>query len=73
MKLNLDSHRISLTCPQCAKKFEETIGRLKNNPKVVCAGCGTTIQIEADELRRSVASVQKQMDALGKALGNLGK
>lgn len=42
----LDKSKITITCPNCSHRFEESFGRLKTNPKLVCSNCGRTIQIE---------------------------
>lgn len=73
MKLDLDSHAVTLTCPGCGQKFDEKIGRLKLNPKLACPSCKNSITINADELRRVLESAQKSLDALGRNLRNLGK
>lgn len=71
MKLNLDSHAITLTCPVCQKEFSETVGRLKHNPTIPCPSCQTPISIKADQLASSLATAQKGLDNLGAALGKL--
>lgn len=68
-----DSHVIAIPCPNCGNKVEETIGRLKENPKIPCPGCGKTLAINADELREGVDAVQKSLDELRRSLGRLGK
>ena len=73
MKLDLDSRGIELTCPSCGQKFPEKIGRLKHNPTLPCPGCKTPIHIKADQLRRSIETVQKDLDTLGRNLGKLFK
>jgi len=40
MKTVIDSHEISINCPHCRKETKQSIGRLKTNPKIRCAGCG---------------------------------
>ncbi len=44
----LDDAEIDLTCPACSHEFQETLGRLKNNPNIVCPGCGGTIDIQIE-------------------------
>lgn len=73
MKLDLDSHTITITCPGCGKKLNEKIGRLKNNPTLTCPGCSNLITIDAHELRSGIQSVQKSLDDLTRSLRNFGK
>ena len=73
MKIDLDSRAITLTCPKCKKKIDEKIGRLKNKLKTTCPKCREIVLIDANEFRKGADAVQKQLDALGKALGKLGK
>ncbi len=73
MKLDLEKHAIPLTCPACSRKFEEKMGRLKNDATVNCPGCKKPIKVEASALRRAMASVQKRLDGLAVALKGLGK
>lgn len=73
MKLDLNSQAIMLTCPGCKKKFDEKIGRLKNNPTIICPGCKNGITINANELRRGIQSVQKSLDDFARSLAKLGK
>jgi transcription elongation factor Elf1 len=73
MKLNLDSQPIELTCPGCSKKFSEQIGRVKHSPTITCPGCRQPIKLDAHQLRRSIDTVQKSLDQLGRSLRKLGK
>lgn len=73
MKLDLDSHAITLTCPGCGKKFDEKIGRLKRDPTLTCPGCKQSITIEAAELRRGIQAIEKSLDGLRKSIRQLGK
>lgn len=68
-----DDKIIQLTCPQCGHQFDERIGRLKDDPSIPCAGCGATIQIEAERLRQGLESVDKQLADFKRSLRNLSK
>lgn len=44
-KLDADSVKLPLVCPNCSKKFAETLGRLKSAKKVTCPGCRREIAV----------------------------
>ena len=47
----LDDQTVTLKCPKCSHEFPETVGRLKQDPKLICPSCAVNIQIEASSLR----------------------
>ncbi len=73
MKLDIDGHAVTLTCPSCGKKFDEKIGRLKHDPTLTCPGCLQPVRIEAEQLRRGIQSVQESLNKLTRTLGKIGK
>lgn len=62
MTVDFDSKLISIPCPQCGEKFNESIGRLKTNPKLVCSSCGQIIAINADELVKGLDAANKSIE-----------
>lgn len=62
MKLNLDSHTVTISCPKCGDQLEEQIGRMKREQHISCPRCGN-MTIDPDELREIE-------DRLGKQLSN---
>jgi hypothetical protein len=72
MKLDLDSHTVDIPCQGCGKKMPEKIGRLKTNPQLTCS-CGAVTSVKADELRKGIAAIEKQLDDFGRSLGKLFK
>ncbi len=64
MNINLDSHTITISCPQCGKQLEEKIGRLKREKHIVCIKCGR-VAIDTDKLRSIENSINKD---IGKSL-----
>lgn len=68
----LDDAKITITCPGCGKKFEERVGRLKQNPTLACPGCGKDIQIEGgagfDKANKAVDDFRKSIRDIGKRL-----
>ena len=66
MKFDIDDELFPFSCPNCGKEIKEKIGRLKRNPKITCRGCRTSISIDANKLRRTIDSIQKSFDKLGR-------
>lgn len=73
MNINFDGHQLDIPCPSCGEKFHETIGRLKNDPKLTCPACGQNVSINAKELRDGIAATEKSLDDLRRSLGKIGK
>lgn len=67
----LDQHALELTCPQCSHKFKETIGRLKHNPQLTCGGCGTAINIQADELASAIKTIEQSLRDLQRKISGM--
>ena len=68
MALNLDSEIIAVLCPHCSNQHEETILRLKYDPRLFCPDCGQYIVINLLDLYTLLESVQKSCKALLKKL-----
>ena len=64
-----DNARVDFPCPQCAKDVQETIGRLKNDPKLICSACGFAFTINSEQLRESMRKVNDSIEKLRKDLG----
>lgn len=64
MKSILDTQAIDVPCPSCGHKLRETIGRLKTNPKLSCSSCSAEINVDASELKREIAALEKQLAQL---------
>jgi uncharacterized Zn finger protein len=69
----LDDATIDISCPKCARKRKEKIGKLKTNPDLTCLGCGTVIQIKADELRQAIDQVDRSLADLKRSFSKIGK
>jgi len=68
MSLNLDSESITVLCPHCLNQHEETILRLKYEPRLSCPDCGEYIVINLLDLYTMLESVQKSCKATLKKL-----
>jgi endogenous inhibitor of DNA gyrase (YacG/DUF329 family) len=68
-----DSNVITIPCPNCGEKIDETIGRLKQDPKIPCPGCGKILAIDAEQFRQGEKSAEKSLDDFRRTLRKLGK
>jgi len=68
-----DSHIVTIPCPNCGEKIDETIGRLKQDPKIPCPGCGKVLAIDAQQFRDVEKGVEKSLDDFRRTLGKFGK
>ena len=66
--LDLDGESLALAC-DCGQELEETIGRLKTNPDLVCPACGAILHVNADELARGLEAVEEKLRLLAAAFG----
>ena len=73
MSLNLDQEKITIKCPHCSNKFEETILRLKYEPKLSCPHCKQHIGVNLLELHTILESVRRHTDNLLNRLVNRSK
>lgn len=73
LSLNFDSEPIVITCPYCHGKFDETISRLKYEPKLSCHYCEKRIRVNLLELHGALESVRQSSDDLLKKLLSPGK
>jgi uncharacterized Zn finger protein len=69
----LDNSPIELTCPSCSHKFTERLRKLKTNPKIPCAHCGTVIGIDANGLNAATKQIDKSIADLRKTLSDFNK
>lgn len=69
----LDSQAIAIPCPKCGHQSSHTIRKLKTNPHLTCSGCGQGFQIDATDMRRKIAEVEKTLANFKRTLSRLGK
>jgi hypothetical protein len=70
LSLNLDPEAITIKCPHCSNKFEETISRLKYEPKLSCPRCKRYVGVNLLELHAMLESVRRHSNNLLKRLTN---
>lgn len=73
MKLNVEGVGLDIPCPGCGQKIHETIGRLKNDPKLTCPGCGAVVHVNTEQFFEGIKGVEKSLDDLGRSLSKIGK
>lgn len=73
MKNALDSQPVEIPCPHCGYQLRETIAKLKTDPKLTCGSCKGLVEINAADLRRKIAQVEKALADFTRKLGRLGK
>ena len=61
-----DDAKLPLQCPKCGHTSQEKVTRLERNPKITCGGCGSVINVKADELRKARREINKAIDDLRK-------
>jgi len=61
---SLDNAEIEIPCPKCGKESKQTVGRLKNDPKLTCPHCRFVFHVEAKQLRELLRKVNKSLDDL---------
>jgi DNA-directed RNA polymerase subunit RPC12/RpoP len=66
----LDAQKFSVTCDQCGRKFEKTVGEINSNTKITCPECGRgfdTKPVQAD-LKKAAES-----DGLSKTVEDVAR
>jgi len=72
MKLDIDSQAMEVPCQACGKKLSQTLGRLKKSPDLTCS-CGAVTHIDAADLNKSIAKVEKSLSDFARNLGKMFK
>lgn len=57
-----ERNEIRFQCPKCGHDLKQTIGRLKANEHMTCAGCGIGINIDTDRLAEVSEEIRKAID-----------
>ncbi len=57
-----DLHEISFQCPSCGHDLKQSIGQLKQNAAMTCAGCSVGINIDTDRLAVASDEIRKALD-----------
>ena len=59
---DVESHLIRFQCPKCGYELEQSIGTLKLSERLVCAGCGIGINIDANKLSSAAEEMLKAIE-----------
>lgn len=68
--LGFGNKELDITCPQCRKKFKETLARLNNTDQITCSGCG--LVFKTDEFN-PIDVIDKEIEDFKGFLDNLNK
>ena len=60
---------VDIACPKCAHKISAALRQLKPGNKLICPGCGVTIELEGDDMGKAADA----LDDLTRSLRQLGK
>lgn len=60
---------VDIACPKCAHKISAALRQLKPGNKLICPGCGVTIELEGDDMGKAADA----LDDLARSLKSLGK
>lgn len=50
---------VGFQCPMCGHGIEQTVEKLRSQSRMCCAGCGVSINIDADRLSNAVDEIRK--------------
>lgn len=71
MPQNLDRNAsVSIPCPQCGKKFEQTVGELEAAPRLRCPACGVALRVDAKKILQKVKEAAAKAGAAPRGFGN---
>lgn len=60
---------VDIACPKCAHKLSAALRQLKPGNKLVCPGCGVTIELEGDDMGKAADA----LDELARSIKSLGR
>jgi transposase-like protein len=54
----LEYHVVDLECPGCGAATPKTIRWVRGHRVYACKGCGATVSLDSEELRRRIRSLE---------------
>ncbi len=73
MKLDVDPHKLEVSCPQCGHVITATVGRLKRDPGFLCPQCIHAFTVDAKALKKRILLLEKALEEKRRALSKLEK
>ncbi len=70
---NIDDMSADFDCLHCGHKLEETIARLKSQPRVTCPQCGKITEVELGGVDESQRKIDEASASFEKTLRDFGK
>lgn len=52
---------VSIPCPKCGHKTDQTIGWLKRHDHFTCSGCGSSIKLDSNQFRTGISDVENSI------------
>jgi uncharacterized Zn finger protein len=65
--------KLTLTCPKCGHKTQQTVARLETSPDLPCPKCGVVTKYDARQFKAELAKADKAVDDLMKSFKKFGK
>ena len=62
---------VDIACPKCAHKISAALRQLKPGNKLICPGCGVTINLEGDDVSQAAKALDQFESAIKKLGGRL--
>lgn len=62
---------VDIDCPKCSRKFKTELRKLKPGNKLICPGCGVTINLEGDDVSQAAKALDQFESAIKKLGGRL--
>jgi DNA-directed RNA polymerase subunit RPC12/RpoP len=64
LKMDLDNITRDIPCVNCGHQFNESLGRLKNDPNLTCPVCNVVTAVNAEVLLYSIKSAESYLKKL---------
>ena len=55
---------LTIECPGCGKRMQHTLGLLGSSPKVRCTGCESLLQVDGEQVRVALATLEAAAQAM---------
>lgn len=64
---------LPIPCPKCGHQTKKSIAWIKANDKFVCAGCGSTVNVQAEQLLAGLKQLDETIDDLRRKIRDINK